>query len=72
MKRNYEKTEEVVVRDEFLQEVVREDEEISNHLFSLYPELKTLEEGRSQLQAVEDLNNSATIGSEFGSFNVHN
>ncbi len=72
MKRNYEKTEEVAAPQQFLQEVVREDEEISRHLISLYPELETLEEGRSHLLAPEDMNNSATIGSEFGSFNANN
>jgi hypothetical protein len=72
MKRNYEKTEEVGGADQFLQEVVREDEEISRHLFNLYPELISLEEGKSHLLAAEDLNNSVTLGSEFGSFQGHN
>lgn len=72
MKRNYEKTEEVRAAQQFLQEAVREDEEISRHLFGLYPELRALEEGRPQPLAADELNNSATVGSEFGSFQVHN
>lgn len=73
MRRNYEKTEEVRAPEQFLQEAVREDEEISRHLFGLYPELRALEEARPPpLLAADDLNNSATVGSEFGSFQPHN
>lgn len=51
-------------------ETLREDEEITKYLIEKYPELETLEPGKHTAIPLEDLNKSATVGSEFGSFNI--